>query len=242
MDYNNNVNVELNDSGLSSFVSKVYGWMFAGLFTTAMIVLALMIGVYKVSSFYYFWINFISKGSFIFPIAEMVLVIVLSSKVNSMKVSTAKAMFIVYSVMNGLTIGISIVCLGLSLATVCKAFLMTAIMFGVMSVYGAKTKSDMTKSGSLFKMGLSGLLIVSVVNLFMRSNSLDWIICIVGMAIFLGLTAYDTKKIKQCYYSVSAISDTATVSKFAIIGALELYLDFINLFLYILRIFGKRNN
>lgn len=239
MYYDNNVNVELDD-GLNKFVAKIYGWMFTGLLTTALIALALVAGIYSVPVFRNFVISFIDKGIFILPIAELVLVLVLSAKINSMKSSTAKIMFLVYSIMNGITIGI--ICLGFGLFTVYKAFLMTSLMFGAMSLYGYKTKSDLTKAGNLFKMALIGLIIVSLINLFMKSRGLDWAISIIGMAVFLGLTAYDTKKIKQFYYNIVSISDTATISKVAIIGALELYLDFINLFLYVLRIFGRRSN
>lgn len=240
MYYDDNANVELDGSGLNKFVAKVYGWMFAGLLTTAIIALALVVGIYSVPSFYNFMVNFIDKGIFILPIAELALVWILSARIGTMKPSTAKTMFLVYSVMNGITIGI--ICLGFGVFTVYKAFLMTAIMFGSMSLYGYKTKSDLTKAGNILRMGLIGLIIVSIINLFMRSSGLDWIISIVGMAIFLGLTAYDTKKLKQYYYNVASMADVATVSKVAIIGALELYLDFINLFLYILRIFGRRSN
>ncbi len=236
MYYDDNISAKLDDSELNSFMSKVYGWMFAGLFTTAITALALIIGIYNLPLL----INFIGKSIFILPIVEIVLVFILSYKINSIQPNTAKIMFLIYSIVNGLTIGI--VCLGFSLVTIWRAFFMTSLMFGAMSMYSCKTKSDMTKAGNIFKVGLVGLLIVSIVNLFINSSTLDWIICIVGMAVFLGLTAYDTRKIKQYYYAVSTVCDTATVSKFAIIGALELYLDFINLFLYIIRIFGKRNN
>lgn len=236
MYYDDNIIAKLDDSELNSFMSKVYGWMFAGLFTTAITALALIIGIYNVPLL----VNFIGKNIFILPIVELVLVFVLSYKINTIKSNTAKIMFLVYSIVNGLTIGI--VCLGFSLVTIWRAFFMTALMFGTMSVYSCITKADITKAGNIFKVGLVSLLIVSIVNLFIKSSTLDWIICIVGMAVFLGLTAYDTRKIKQYYYYISGTSDTATVSKFAIIGALELYLDFINLFLYIIRIFGKRNN
>lgn len=239
MDYNENVNIENENLGLNKFMAKVYGWMFMGLITTALIALGVVIGLFVSSEFANFIIQFMQGGIYILPIAELILVFVLSAKINTMKPSTAKIMFLVYSIMNGLTIGI--ICLGFGIATVYKAFLMTALTFGVMSLYGYKTKSDLSRAGNIFKMGLIGLIIISVLNLFMRSSGLDWIICIVGMAVFLGLTAYDTKKIKEFYYNSANMSDTATISKITIIAALELYLDFINLFLYILRIFGSRD-
>lgn len=239
MYYDENINAS-QSLGLNKFIAKVYGWMFAGLAATAIVAFSIILGIIAVPAFAQFMISFMSSGVYILFIAEIFIVFMISAKIDRMKPSTAKIMFLIYSILNGTTIGV--ICLGFGIYTVSRAFLMTAVMFGCMSLYGYKTKSDLTSAGNMFKMGLIGLIIVSVVNIFMKSNTLDWIISIVGMAIFLGLTAYDTKKIKEFYYNINVASDTAIVSKVAIIGALELYLDFINLFLYILRIFGRRSN
>ena len=240
--------------GLNKFMSKVYGWMFIGLLATAGVAFGILmifygyagsIGAYNI-------LNTLWSVVGILGIAEVILVIVLSMKLHSMKASTAKIMFMVYAVLNG--VNISIICLGVGINTVYRAFLLTAVAFGVMSLYGMKTNSDLTSVGNLMKMGLIGLLIMSVLNIFLGSSGLDWVICIVGLAVFLGLTAYDTKKIKNFYYSAAGYSEDYTVigeenaienemvSKVAIIGALELYLDFINIFLYLIRIFARNRD
>lgn len=247
-------------SGLNKFMAKVYGWMFVGLLATAAIafgILMLFNSAYAGSMGAY---N-ILKGLFsvigILSIAEVILVIVLSAKLHSMKASTAKIMFILYSLLNGVNIGV--ICLNVGIGTVYRAFLLTAVAFGVMSLYGMKTNSDLTSFGNIMRMGLIGLLIMSLINIFLDSSTLDWIVCIVGLAVFLGLTAYDTKKIKSFYYSVSGYAENylveggefslqensiqgEMVSKVAIIGALELYLDVINIFLYLIRIFSKNRD
>ncbi len=235
--YDENINNNVDSLGLNKFIAKVYGWMFLGLITTAIIAAVIGIGVYTNYFINSFVVSLASGGIYVLLIAEVALVWILSANISKMKASTAKFMFLLYSVMNGVSIGI--ICLTVDISTVYKAFLMTAVTFGVMSLYGYKTKSDLTKAGNIFKMGLIGLIVISVLNIFLKSSGLDWIICIIGMAVFLGLTAYDTKKIKQFYYNGLNNFDQATISKIAIIGALELYLDFINLFLYILRIFSR---
>lgn len=121
------------------------------------------------------------------------------------------------------------------LPSIAYTFFITAGVFGAMSIYGLITKNDMTKFGNYCIMALFGLIIASLVNIFMHSESLDWIISLVGVALFIGLTAWDTQKIKEASYN----ADPSQVGKLATIGALSLYLDFINLFLYLLRFFGK---
>ena len=124
------------------------------------------------------------------------------------------------------------------LGSIAYTFFITAGVFGAMSVYGMVTKNDMTKFGSYCIMGLFGLIIASVVNIFVANSTLDWIISLFGVALFIGLTAWDTQKIKNAAY----VTDPSQTGKLATIGALSLYLDFINLFLYLLRIFGGRSN
>ncbi len=244
-----------DSSGLNKFLAKVYGWMFAGLLVTAAVafgILMLLYSAYAGSMGAYNILNALLSGVGILCIAEVILVIVLSAKLNSMKASTAKIMFMVYALLNGVNIGV--ICLNVGIGTVYRAFLLTAVAFGVMSLYGMKTNTDLTSFGNLMKMGLIGLLVMSLINIFLGSDTIDWIVCIVGLAVFLGLTAYDTKKIKGFYYSMSGYSEDylvegeentvqgEMVSKVAIIGALELYLDVINIFLYLIRIFSKNRD
>lgn len=239
MYYDENIDLEVDSSGLNKFMAKVYGWMFLGLLVTAFIAIAMVVGIYTSDSFLNLVVTLLNGGIYVLFIAELVLVWRLSAKINTMKVSTARFMFLLYSIMNGVIIGI--VCMGFGVTTVYRAFLMTAVAFGVMSLYGYKTNADLSKAGNIFKMGLIGLILISLLNIFLGSSSLDWIISIAGMIIFLGLTAYDTKKIRNFYINSANNTDETLVSKVAVIGALELYLDFINLFLYILRIFSRRN-
>ena len=148
-------------------------------------------------------------------------------------------LFAVYSILNGMTC--SVVLLVYTGESVYKAFLSTAGMFGAMSVYGLYTKRDLTSFGSFLRMGLFGLIIATVINLFIKSSMADIYISIFGIIIFLGLTAYDTAKIKTMADEIDG-NDENVVGRVAVIGALELYLDFINIFLYLLRLFGKRRD
>jgi hypothetical protein len=125
-------------------------------------------------------------------------------------------------------------------ASVTRVFFITASVFGAMSLYGYTTKKDLTSMGSFMTMGLIGLISASLVNLFLKSSALDFALSILGVVIFIGLTAYDTQKIKQMYYQASGNAEMAT--KMAVMGALNLYMDFINLFIMMLRFFGDRRN
>ncbi|MFI3257792.1 MAG: Bax inhibitor-1/YccA family protein, partial [Spirochaetales bacterium] len=168
-------------------------------------------------------------------IAELVLVFVLVRKIRTMSVSTAGICFVVYAILNGVTL--SSVLLVYTTSSIVQIFLITALMFGAMSVYGMFTKTDLTSAGRYLMMGVIGLVIASVINIIFRSSGLDWIISIATVVIFTGLTAYDTQKLMKL--SVHA-DESENFRKVAIIGALELYLDFINIFLGLLRLFGNR--
>lgn len=223
-----------NELALSAFVTKVmqqvYVRMFLGLVVTAV---ASWLMIQSPNAMYWFATN--SWAFWVLLIAEIGLVIYLSARINKMSSTTAAALFFVYSALNGVVLSpIFLVYTGASIA---KTFFITAGVFGVMSVYGWVTKKDLSKMGSILMMCLLGLIVVSVVNIFMKSTQLDWIISFAGVAIFIGLTAWDTQAIKQ----MAAQSDYSNVSKVATMGALNLYLDFINLFLYLLRIFGNRD-
>jgi hypothetical protein len=171
-------------------------------------------------------------------IAELVLVIALSLAINRLSPEAAGVMFFIYACVNGFTL--SFIFMIYDLGSITAAFITAAGMFAAMSVIGFTTQVDLTRYRSYFLMGLIGLLIALVVNIFLRSSGLDLIISLFGVALFTGLTAYDTQRIRNMAAN-SAISGDGTVAmKISIIGALQLYLDFVNLFLYLLRLFGRR--
>ena len=168
-------------------------------------------------------------------IAEFALVFAISGAINRLSLSTATLLFILYSVINGATL--STIFFAFSVATIGKVFFITAGTFGAMALVGYTTKTDLTSMGKLLFMALLGIIIASVVNMFVGSSGLDLILSYVGVLVFVGLTAYDTQKIKQMCQSAPDAGEST--QKLALIGALSLYLDFINLFLYLLRIFGN---
>jgi len=170
-------------------------------------------------------------------LAPFIMVLVMSMGVAKMKASTMVILFIVYSVLMGMSL--SFIFLAYTSASIFKTFIITAGMFGIMAVVGYTTKTDLTKLGSILIMALLGIILATLVNMFMHSESLDYIISIAGVVIFTGLTAYDVQKIKQI--GMTGIENNDTMTKISIFAALSLYLDFINLFLYLLRFFGKRN-
>lgn len=165
-------------------------------------------------------------------IAEFAVVLTLAGALNKLSTGVATALFYGYAVLNGLVF--STLFYVLELGSIAQTFFITAGVFGAMSVYGYFTKSDLSKMGSLLIMALFGLIICTIVNIFLANGTLDWIISFAGVAIFIGLTAWDTQKIK----TMLAYDGGANTGKIATIGALSLYLDFINLFLYLLRFFG----
>ena len=171
-------------------------------------------------------------------IAEFALVFAISGAINRLSLSTATLLFILYSVINGATL--STIFFAFSVATIGKVFFITAGTFGAMALVGYTTKTDLTSMGKLLFMALLGIIIASVVNMFVASSGLDLILSYVGVLVFVGLTAYDTQKIKQMCQAAPDASESS--QKLALIGALSLYLDVINLFLYLLRIFGNNRD
>ena len=171
-------------------------------------------------------------------LVEIGLVIWISAGINKMSAATATALFIAYSLVNGVTL--SFIFIAYTQTVIASAFAVTAGTFAAMAIYGSVTKTDPTRFGNLFLMALIGLVIASVVNMFWMNNTFNLIISYVGVLVFVGLTAYDAQKIKMMFLE-SGMENSETVRKIAILGALSLYLDFINLFLYILRIFGRRD-
>ncbi len=221
---------------LSEFMSKSFGWMFAGLLVT------FGVGIGAVASGLIFPI--INSGLFIFTsIAELVMVFVLSARVQKLQPSTATALFFGYAVLNG--INLSSIFLVYDYGTLILAFLVGAVYFGVMAVYGNVTDRDLTGWGPKLMGGLVALIVCALMGSLLSMFGLnfgiaDLLLCAVGLLIFMGLTAYDTQMLKY-YYSYFG-GDAAMLHKASIIGALNLYLDFINIFLYILRMLGRRNN
>ena len=171
-------------------------------------------------------------------LVEIGLVIWISAGIKKMSAATATALFIAYSLVNGVTL--SFIFIAYTQTVIASAFAVTAGTFAAMAIYGSVTKTDLTRFGNLFLMALIGLVIASVVNMFWMNSTFNLIISYVGVLVFVGLTAYDAQKIKMMFLE-SGMEDSETVRKIAILGALSLYLDFINLFLYILRIFGRRD-
>lgn len=218
---------KVEEAYVARYVSKVYAWMFLGLMVTA---LAGFFGSQSTAL-----LELIVSNKILFFgifIAQIALVGFLSVRINKMSYATAVGVFLLYALLNGLVF--TIVFFAFSASSLITVFAITAGTFGIMSAVGYYTKQDLTKFGRIMLMGLLGVVIASVVNFFMESSTLQWIISYVGVAVFVGLIAYDTQKIKSYAY----IEDAEMRKKASIMGALSLYLDFINLFLLLLRFFG----
>jgi FtsH-binding integral membrane protein len=222
---------------VNTFMRRVYNWMALGLGLSALMawvtvstpaVLFALVNPMTGSPTMLFW------GALV---GELVLVFALSAGIQRVQVGTAMALFVAYSALNGLTLGL--VLLAYTGASVMKAFLVTAGTFAVTSVWAATTKKDLSGMGSFLMMGLIGIIIASLVNFFFRSPMIDWVVSIVGVGLFVGLTAYDTQKFRGMVHEAA---NEITVSKMAILGALSLYLDFVNLFLMLLRLLGDRRD
>ena len=214
-----------------TLMGKVYLWMTLALAVTG------LTSLYVASSPGLVQSIFASRGTFwLLVIAELALVFLLSARIMKMSFSTAGIMFALYSVLNGVTM--SFIFIAYTSTSIATAFFITAGMFAAMSFIGFVTKKDLSSFGSFFTMALIGLIIASVVNIFLNSSVMYWIITYVGVLLFVGLTAYDTQKIKQMLIEYGDEVNDST-QKLALIGSLSLYLDFINLFLYILRLFGN---
>ena len=211
------------------FLAKVFNWMAIGLGLTGMIAFFTAQSGLAMS---------IVRGPvfFILILAELGLVFYLSARIDKLQPGTATGLFVGYSVLNGLTL--STIFLAYTKASIGGTFLITAGMFGAMSVYGLVTKRDLSGMGSFMFMGLIGIILASIVNIFLHSSTLYWSISVIGVLVFVGLTAWDVQKIKRIGEQGIMQQGEAAIRKGAIIGALALYLDFINLFLMLLRIFG----
>ena len=216
-----------NENGISKFFTKVYLWMFIGLLLSSI-------------SAYFTSVNpamnsFVYSSFGLILIIELIVVITFSLLRRKVSPMGAKIMFIVYSIISGLTL--SSIFIVYKLSSIMVVFLSAAIMFGLLALYGYFTNQDLTSFGKLLIFGLLAVIIMSIINIFVTSQSFDITISIISIIIFLGLTAWDMQNLKRIYYYYE--NDSVALDKSAIYGALDLYLDFINIFLDLLRLFGK---
>jgi FtsH-binding integral membrane protein len=228
------------DAGLRGYMIRVYNYMTAGValtglvawFTYSAAVVDTGAGL-QLTEFGH--AIFASPLMWLFVLAPLGLVMLLSFGINRLSAGTALTVFFVYAALVGLSL--ASIFLVYTHASITRVFFISAATFGATSLYGYTTQRDLTSVGSFMLMGLIGLIIASVVNIFLHSTGLDWAISVIGVIVFVGLTAYDTQRIKEMY----DVNDDGTISgRKAVMGALRLYLDFINLFLMLLRIFGNR--
>ena len=232
----------VTDEGLRAYMLKVYNYMATGILMTGIIALITfkmsvvtdssgsIVGLTQVGNAIY-----MSGLKWLGMLAPLGIVFYMSFGINKMSAAKAQTTFWIFAALMGLSLSsILLVYTGMSIT---RVFFICSATFGAMSIYGYTTKRDLTKLGSFLMMGLIGIIIASIVNIFMKSSMMYFVISILGVLIFVGLTAYDTQKIKNMY----AASDTGELmGKKAVMGALTLYLDFINLFIMLLRLFGQR--
>ncbi|MEE1073455.1 MAG: Bax inhibitor-1/YccA family protein [Cellulosilyticum sp.] len=231
----NGMNQEFN--GYHSYADKevavrktmlgVYGWM------TLALMISAVVGLYIASNYNLLYTLAATSAYWIVAIAEVVVVVMIGARAHKMSATAAKIWFIVYAVLNGVTFGSIFAVYGLGVAG--YAFLVTALVFAIMTIYGYVTKTDLSKIGNLFVMGLFGLIIASVMSIFIQTPGYTLALMYVGVVIFIGLIGYDTQKIKQLAYAESE----GMVRNASIIGALTLYLDFINIFIRLVNILGR---
>lgn len=217
---------------VNEFVRSVYNWMAAGLATTGFV--AYYIAHNESLTRLIFGNRLIF---FALIIAELAMVFSLSARIQRMQASTATGMFMLYSALNGATL--SFIFLVYTRSSIASTFFVCAATFVSCSLYGWATKKDLTSLGGFMTMGLIGIVIASLANMFVRSSAMSMIISYIGVLVFVGLTAYDTQQLKTMATAQPAGLEAGVVRKGAILGALKLYLDFINLFLMLLRIFGS---
>ena len=230
------------DQGLRSYMLKVYNYMTTGLLLTGFIAyffgkasivtngVGEIIGITQIGA-----ILFGSPLKWVVMLAPLGFVFFLSARISKMSVSAAQITFWLFASIMGLSL--ASIFIEFTQTSIARVFFITAGTFGAMSLYGYTTKRDLTKLGGFLFMGLIGIIIASLVNLFVGSSALQFAISVIGVLVFVGLTAYDTQNIKNMYYSGDSIE---IGSKKALMGALKLYLDFINLFILLLQLFGQR--
>lgn len=225
-------------SGEALFFQRIYAWMCAGLALTA--------GMAYVLSASEGWIMFLLQNQWALWVAVIVqlgLVFFLSARINNLALGTARGIFMAYAALTGATF--SVLLLVYPPNAFIKAFVCSAGIYGAMALYGALTKRSLQAWGSFLFMGVIGIILATVVNMFMKSERLDLTICVIGVLIFAGLTAYDHQKLRVRYFALEQQSGGLGVAEMegraVVMGALTLYLDFINLFLMLLRLFGRRD-
>ncbi|AOM40774.1 Bax inhibitor-1/YccA family protein [Xenorhabdus hominickii] len=224
--------VQKTGSGIQTYMAQVYGWMTCGLLLTAFV-------AWYVANTPEI-LNAIFSSSIVFYgliIAQLGLVFVLSGLVHKMSGALATGLFMLYSMLTGLTL--SSIFVVYTSGSIASTFVVSAGMFGALSVYGYTTKRSLSGLGSFLFMGLIGIVLASLLNLWLKSPALMWAITYIGVLVFAGLTAYDTQKLKEMGEQLD-VNDKENLRRYSITGALTLYLDFINLFLMLLRILGDR--
>jgi hypothetical protein len=217
---------------VNSFVRSVYNWMAIGLGLTGIV-------AYSVANLPEIRNVIFGSGVVFFGliIAQLMLVFMMSARIHRMQAGTATLLFVLYSVLNGATL--SSIFLAYAQSSITSTFFVCSATFVACSIYGWTTRRDLTSMGGFLTMGLIGIVIASLVNLFIQSSAVSVIVSYIGVLVFVGLTAYDTQDIKNMALSQPGDIDVGAIRKGAILGALKLYLDFINLFLMLLRIFGS---
>ncbi|WNN49681.1 Bax inhibitor-1/YccA family protein [Siccibacter colletis] len=219
-------------SGLQTYMAQVYGWMASGLFLTA------FIAWYAANTPAVMQFVFASKITFFgLIIAQLALVFVISGLVHKLSGAVATSLFMLYSALTGLTM--ASIFLVYTYSSIASTFVVAGGMFGAMSLYGYTTKRDLSGFGNILFMALIGIVLASLVNFWLQSEALMWAVTYIGVVVFVGLTAYDTQKLKNIGQQID-VNDRENLRRYSIVGALTLYLDFINLFLMLLRIFGNR--
>lgn len=218
------INVE---NKMSKFFSKVYLWMFIGLLVSGI--------VSYFTSVTPSIINFVNKSYFLIVIVELIVVIAFSALRRKVSPNVAMLLFIIYSIVNGLTL--SSIFLVYEIKSIGMVFISSALMFGLLALYGYTTKNDLSSMSKILFFGLIAVIIMSIINIFIGNSGFSILISIISIVIFLGLTAWDMQMLKAMYNYYS--SDEQELNKVAIYGALDLYLDFINIFLQLLNLFGK---
>jgi len=218
------------DVGLRAYMLKVYNYMAIGLALTGAVAFATSTSPEMMRAIYG------TPLQWVVMLAPIGIVFFLAARVHSMQASTAQAVFWVYAALMGLSL--SYIFVAYTGTSVARVFFVTAGAFAGLSLYGYTTKKDLSGMGTFLFMGVIGILIASVVNIFLQSTGLQFAISVIGVLVFAGLTAYDTQRIKSIYYESDG---TEVAEKKAIMGALQLYLDFINMFIFLLHLFGNRN-
>ncbi|MCW1996625.1 FtsH-binding integral membrane protein [Bradyrhizobium diazoefficiens] len=215
------------DAGLRGYMLRIYNYMAAGVGVTAVVA----------------WLTYQLTGPallqsplmWVFILAPLALVFFISARINTLSAATARLLFFIYAALVG--VSLSILLHIYTSASITRVFFIAAAMFGALSVFGYTTRRDLSGLGTFLFMGLIGVIIASLVNLFLQSSGLDWLISVVGVGVFAGLTAYDTQRIKAMYDSGD---DETSAGRKSVISALSLYLNFINLFMMLLRLAGSR--